>query len=67
MFGGLTGKSAFIAAAAQGIDRAMALSYLAEVATVLAADINQPALDTPASESPHFSFVTGQALKIDGG
>ena len=44
MPGRLTGKTAFITAAAQGIGRAPALAYAAEGATVIASDLNHDKL-----------------------
>ncbi len=41
----LTGKTAFITAAAQGIGRATAVAFAAEGATVIATDINEAKLD----------------------
>ena len=46
MPGRLTGKTAFITAAAQGIGRATALAYAAEGATVFATDLNENKLST---------------------
>ena len=47
--GRLTGKTAFITAAAQGIGRATALAYAAEGATVFASDLN----DGKLADLPH--------------
>jgi 2-keto-3-deoxy-L-fuconate dehydrogenase len=48
----LTGKTALITAAAQGIGRATALAFASEGATVWATDINEQALTTLATEEP---------------
>ena len=52
MAGRLTGKTALITAAGQGIGRASALRFAAEGATVWATDINQAALDSLRLEAP---------------
>jgi 2-keto-3-deoxy-L-fuconate dehydrogenase len=65
MAGRLAGKSAVITSAAQGIGRATVLAMVAEGATVLATDINAPALNALANESAAISTmvvdVTSQA------
>ena len=50
MAGRLTGKTAFITAAAQGIGRATALAYAAEGARVIATDLNEAKLGEIAGE-----------------
>ena len=50
MAGRLTGKTAFITAAAQGIGRATALAYAAEGARVIATDLNGAKLGESAGE-----------------
>jgi 2-keto-3-deoxy-L-fuconate dehydrogenase len=65
MTGRLAGKSAVVTSAAQGIGRATVLAMVAEGATVLATDINAPALEALAKESGAISTmvvdVTSQA------
>ena len=51
MAGRLTGKTAFITAAAQGIGRATALAYAAEGARVIATDLNEAKLAEIAGDS----------------
>ncbi len=51
MAGRLTGKTAFITAAAQGIGRATALAYAAEGARVIATDLNEAKLAEIAGEN----------------
>ena len=51
MAGRLTGKTAFITAAAQGIGRATALAYAAEGARVVATDLNEAKLAEIAGEN----------------
>ncbi len=51
MAGRLTGKTAFITAAAQGIGRATALAYAAEGARVVATDLNEAKLAEIASDA----------------
>ena len=48
----LSGKSAIITAAGQGIGRAASLQFAAEGARVLATDINEAALSKLAADSP---------------
>lgn len=57
MAGRLTGKTALITAAAQGIGRASVLRFAEEGAKVWATDINQPALDALLKENPALSSV----------
>jgi 2-keto-3-deoxy-L-fuconate dehydrogenase len=52
MTGRLTGKTALVTAAGQGIGRASALAMLAEGATVLATDINADALAALQAQAP---------------
>ena len=52
MSGRLTGKTALITAAGQGIGRASALAFAAEGASVLATDVNEATLATLAAENP---------------
>ncbi|NMD09110.1 MAG: SDR family NAD(P)-dependent oxidoreductase, partial [Phyllobacteriaceae bacterium] len=47
----LAGKTAVVTSAAQGIGRATVLAMVAEGATVVATDINVPALEALAKES----------------
>lgn len=61
MSGRLTGKSAFITAAGQGIGRATALRFLSEGATVWATDINQASLAALAAEEP---LIHTQVLNV---
>ncbi len=61
MSGRLTGKSAFITAAGQGIGRATALRFLSEGATVWATDINQASLAALAAEKP---LIHTQVLNV---
>ncbi len=51
MAGRLTGKTAFITAAAQGIGRATALAYAAEGARVIATDLNEAKLAEIAGDN----------------
>ena len=51
MAGRLTGKTAFITAAAQGIGRATALAYAAEGARVIATDLNEAKLSEIAGDA----------------
>lgn len=51
MSGRLTGKSALLTAAGQGIGRATALAMMAEGAKVFATDVNEDALQTLADEA----------------
>jgi 2-keto-3-deoxy-L-fuconate dehydrogenase len=51
MSGRLTGKTALITAAGQGIGRASALAFAAEGASVLATDVNEATLATLAAEN----------------
>ena len=51
MAGRLTGKTAFITAAAQGIGRATALAYAAEGARVIATDLNEAKLAEIAGDA----------------
>jgi 2-keto-3-deoxy-L-fuconate dehydrogenase len=50
--GRLTGKTAFLTAAAAGIGRATALAYAREGASVIASDIDQSGLDSLKKEEP---------------
>ena len=65
MTGRLAGKTAVVTSAAQGIGRATVLAMVAEGAKVIATDINVPALEALAKESPtvtiHRLDVTQQA------
>jgi 2-keto-3-deoxy-L-fuconate dehydrogenase len=79
MTGRLTGKTAFISAAAQGIGRATVLAYAREGATVIATDLNAAKLaDLPAeaggtvtthqldvTDAAAVATVLGQAGPID--
>ncbi len=56
--GRLTGKTAFITAAGQGIGRATAEAFVREGATVIAADINEEALATLEGVTPFVLDVT---------
>src|SRR5690348_16292410 len=50
MSGSLTGKTAFVSAAAQGIGRATALAFAAAGAQVIATDLNDTLLQQIASD-----------------
>ncbi len=69
MAGRLSGKTAIVTSAAQGIGRATVLAMVAEGAKVVATDINLPMLIDLAKESPGISIakldVTKQ-VEIDG-
>src|SRR5215475_8431503 len=52
MGGRLAGKTALITAAAQGIGRATAIAFADEGASVIATDVNEPALKILAEERP---------------
>lgn len=56
----LTGKTAFVTGAAQGIGRAIALAYIQEGAKVIAADLNEEALSELAKQHDGIT-----ALKLD--
>ena len=57
MGGRLTGKTALVTAAGQGIGRASVLRFAEEGAKVWATDINQQALDALSKENPALSSV----------
>jgi 2-keto-3-deoxy-L-fuconate dehydrogenase len=53
MSGRLTGKTAFVTAAGQGIGRATALAFAAEGAQVIATDVNEPLVHQIAAANIH--------------
>ena len=53
MTGSLSGKTAFVTAAAQGIGRATALEFAAAGARVIATDVNEPLVHQIASDRIH--------------
>jgi 2-keto-3-deoxy-L-fuconate dehydrogenase len=63
----LTGKTALLTAAGQGIGRATALAFAREGATVIATDINDAALAALAAEcgckTPHLDVTDAAAVK----
>ncbi len=76
MAGRLTGKTAFITAAAQGIGRATALAYAAEGARVIATDLNEAKLAEiaggaitvhrlDATQAPDIARVAAAAGPVD--
>ena len=76
MAGRLTGKTAFITAAAQGIGRATALAYAAEGARVIATDLNEAKLveiagdaitvhRLDATQAPDIARVAAAAGPVD--
>ena len=60
MIGRLTGKSAFVTAAGQGIGQAIALAFASEGAEVLATDINTETL----KEIENTDGITTQVLDV---